>query len=49
MNPKALIYAIHRTQDWWRHVGDHLGYPAVVLTDRRGQGDRWVTDDFYRA
>jgi hypothetical protein len=49
MTEKALIYAIHRTHHWWRHLGDHLGYPATVLTDRRGQGDRWVTDDFYRA
>lgn len=49
MSDKALIYAIHRTHDWWRHLGDNLGYPATVLTDRRGQGDRWVTDDFYRA
>lgn len=50
MTQTALIYAIHRTQDWWRHVGAHLGYDrAVVLTDRRGQGDRWVTDDFYAA
>ena len=49
MSEKALIYAIHRTHDWWRHLGDNLGYPATVLTDRRGQGDRWVTDDFYRA
>jgi len=49
MTEKALIYAIHRTHKWWRHLGDHLGYPAIVLTDRRSQGDRWVTDDFYRA
>lgn len=50
MTETALIYAIHRTQHWWRHVGDHLGYDAVtVLTDKRGVGDRWITDDFYRA
>jgi hypothetical protein len=46
----ALIYAIHRTQDWWSHVGQNLGFDRVtVLTDRRGEGDRWITDDFYRA
>lgn len=49
MTEHALIYAIHRTHNWWRFVGDHLGFAATVLTDRRGEGDRWVTDDFYRA
>ena len=50
MTTRALIYAIHRLESWWRAVGDELGYDeAVVLTDRRGRGDRWVTDDFYRA
>ncbi|GAA0645335.1 hypothetical protein [Brevundimonas lenta] len=46
----ALIYAIHRTQDWWRHVGRNLGFDQVtVLTDRRGDGDVWITDEFYRG
>lgn len=46
----ALIYAIHRTHVWWRHVGDNMGFDVVtVLTDRRGEGDRWTTDDYYRA
>ena len=46
----ALIYAIHRTHDWWRHVGQNLGFNEVtVLTDRRGDGDRWITDDYYAA
>lgn len=46
----TLIYAIHRTHHWWRHVGQNLGFDHVtVLTDRRGEGDRWITDDFYRA
>ncbi|HYC98058.1 hypothetical protein [Brevundimonas sp.] len=46
----ALIYAIHRTHDWWRHVGQNLGFDQVtVLTDRRGEGDRWITDDYYAA
>lgn len=50
MTDTALIYAIHRTHGWWRHVGNHLGYEAfTVLTDQRGTGDRWLTDDFYRA
>ena len=50
MTDTALIYAIHRTHPWWRQVGDHLGFGTVtVLTDKRGAGDRWITDDFYRA
>lgn len=50
MTGRVLIYSIHRMEHWWRGLGDHLGYDgAVVLTDRRGAGDRWVTDDFYRA
>ncbi|MBJ7446910.1 MAG: hypothetical protein JHC81_05190 [Brevundimonas sp.] len=50
MTGTVLIYAIHRMEGWWRHIGDHMGFDhAVVLTDRRGKGDRWVTDDFYAA
>lgn len=50
MTSRALIYSIHRMETWWKAVGDGLGYDeAVVLTDRRGCGDRSVTDDFYRA
>lgn len=50
MTSRALIYSIHRMESWWQAVGAGLGYDeAVVLTDRRGCGDRSVTDDFYRA
>lgn len=50
MTTRALIYSIHRMEHWWKAVGEGLGYDeAVVLTDRRGRGDRSVTDDFYRA
>lgn len=46
----ALIWAVHRTQDWWKHIGDNLGFARnTVFTDRRGIGDRWITDDFYAA
>lgn len=46
----ALIWAVHRTQDWWKHIGDNLGFASnTVFTDRRGFGDRWITDDFYAA
>lgn len=47
---RALIWAIHRTSPFWTYVGKHLGYDEVtVLTDKRGDGDRWLTDDFYVA
>ncbi|RZJ28432.1 MAG: hypothetical protein EON85_08965, partial [Brevundimonas sp.] len=47
---RALIWAIHRTEAWWSHVGAHLGFDHVtVLTDKRGKGDRSVTDAFYAA
>lgn len=47
---RALIWAIHRTEAWWTHVGAHLGFDHVtVLTDKRGRGDRSVTDAFYAA
>jgi hypothetical protein len=42
------IYAIHRTERWWSHLGSHSGFArASVLTDRRGAGDHSLTDDFY--
>lgn len=44
----VLIFAFHRTVDWWRHLGEHLGIGrSVVMTDIRGQGDISVVDDFY--
>ena len=44
----VLIYAINRTDRWWKHVGGHLGFDHhVVVTDIRGTGDRDVIDDFY--
>ena len=47
---KALIWAVHRTQDWWKHIGETMGFSeATVFTDRRGYGDRWITGDFYAA
>lgn len=46
----VLIYAIFRTEAWWSHVGSQMGFERVtVLTDKRGRGDQWVTDDFYAA
>lgn len=46
----ALIWAVHRTQNWWKHVGRHLGFARnTVVTDRRNIGNMWVSDDFYGA
>ncbi len=47
---RVLIWAVHRTQDWWAHVGQSMGFAeTIVVTDRRGVGDDCVTDDFYAA
>lgn len=46
----VMIYAINRTEAWWRHVGDHLGFErAVIVSDIRGNGDFPLVDDFYAA
>jgi len=46
----ALIFAIHNTEGWWRHIADNLGYErAALVSDLRGEGDYNVVDDFYRA
>ncbi|MBS0308522.1 MAG: hypothetical protein JSS58_06085 [Proteobacteria bacterium] len=46
-NDTVLIYAINRTNAWWKHVGNHLGFERhVVVSDIRGAGDRDVVDDF---
>lgn len=44
----VLIYAINRTDAWWKHVGENLGFTRhTVVTDIRGAGDCDVVDDFY--
>ncbi len=46
----VLIYAINRTDAWWKHVGENLGFARnVVVTDIRGAGDCDVVSDFYAA
>lgn len=46
----VLIFAIYRTEAWWTHVGRNMGVEQItVMTDKRGRGERWVTDDFYAA
>ena len=45
-----LIYAINRTDTWWKHIGNNLGFARnVVVTDIRGKGDCDVISDFYTA
>lgn len=44
----TLIFAIHRTVNWWRFLGESLGCAnSTVLTDLRGEGDVSVVGDFY--
>lgn len=46
----VLVYAINRTDDWWRCVAKNLGFAQhVVVSDVRGAGDRDVVDDFNAA
>lgn len=44
----VLIFAIHRTTEWWRFLGRNLGCArSTVVTDLRGEGDISIVDDFY--
>jgi len=46
----VLIYIIHRSEPWWRCVGDAMGFEkSVLVADLRGEGDVNVVDDFYAA
>ncbi len=46
----VLIYAINRTEPWWRHVGEHMGFEnCAVVSDIRGDGDFPLVDNFYAA
>jgi hypothetical protein len=45
----VLIYAINRTDKWWKFVGENLGFDkSVVISDIRGAGDRDLVNDFYQ-
>ena len=47
-NRRVLVYPVNRTSDWWRYIGQNLGWGAsTVVTDIRGVGDISVVDDFY--
>ncbi len=46
----VLVYAINRTDKWWRYVAGNTGFAKhVVVSDVRGAGDRDVVDDFNAA
>src|SRR4051812_15073618 len=49
MAERALIFPGHRMHHWWHFLGHHLGYEALVLTDRRGEGHLSTVDHFYAA
>lgn len=43
----VLVYAINRTDKWWKFIAENLGFPRhVVVSDVRGAADRDVVDDF---
>ena len=45
-----LVYAINRTDRWWRYIAENTGFSRkVVVSDIRGAGDRDVVDDFNAA
>ncbi|MBI2307921.1 MAG: hypothetical protein HYU78_11530 [Rhodocyclales bacterium] len=46
----VLVYAINRTDKWWKFIAENLGFPRhVVVSDVRGAADRDVVDDFNAA
>lgn len=43
----VLIYSIHRTEDWFRHLGQNMGFEkSHVVSCLPGEGDYCVVDDF---
>lgn len=47
-NQRVLIFGIHRTVEWWRYLGQNMGWDdSVVVTDLRGEGDVSIVADFY--
>lgn len=45
----VLIYSIHRTEPWFRHLGRNMGFHrSYTVSDLRGEGDFCVVDDFQR-
>jgi hypothetical protein len=47
--PRLVLFTIHSTTSWWKHLASRIDFADVtVLSDLRGEGDRSLTDDFYR-
>lgn len=45
----VLIYSIHRTEDWFRHLGQNMGFAnSHVVSCLPGEGDYCLVDDFKR-
>ncbi|PWR04548.1 hypothetical protein DKT77_00850 [Meridianimarinicoccus roseus] len=43
----VLIYSIHRTEPWFRHLGQNMGFDrSFTVSDLPGEGDFCVVDDF---
>ena len=48
MRADVLLFGIHGTVAWWRHLGQNLGWgKSLVVTDLCGEGDFSVVKDFY--
>jgi len=46
----VLIYAINRTDKWWRYLAENSGFAkSAVVSDIRGAGDWDIVDDFNAA
>ncbi len=46
----VLIYSIHRTDDWFRHLGRSMGFEnSITVSDIRDEGDLSLRPDFYAA
>ena len=45
----VLIYSIHRTEHWFRHLGQNMGFAqSHVVSCLPGEGDYNVVADFKR-
>ncbi len=43
----VLLYSIHRTKDWFRHLGENMGFAkSAVVSCLPGEGDHNVIADF---
>ncbi len=45
----VLLYSIHRTEHWFRHLGQNMGFAqSHVVSDLPGEGDYNIVADFQR-